>query len=116
MNMIKDKETSEHYLWGNNCHGWRLLVTVNQGIIEEEMPPYTEEVLHYHAKANQFFYILDGSATFLVSNKEFKVSENQGIQIEPEMWHKIQNRSDKALKFLVISNPPTQNDRYEKTV
>ncbi len=111
--MIRARKNSEHYAWGTSCDGWRLVDTPNLSIIEEEMPPGTEEVLHYHNNSNQFFYMLEGTASFIIDGKECSVKPNEGIYIEVGNPHSIINRSGEKIKFLVVSNPSTRNDRVE---
>ena len=53
--MKTNKEASEHYNWGNKCDAWKLLTTDQLSVIEERMPAGTEEMLHLHQKAQQFF-------------------------------------------------------------
>ena len=38
-----NKETAEHYLWGNNCYGWHLVKQPELSVIHELMPPGTFE-------------------------------------------------------------------------
>ncbi|MET7035751.1 hypothetical protein [Elizabethkingia miricola] len=52
---IRDINNTEHYNWGGVCDGWHLLKTDSLSIIQEKMPPNTEETFHYHTKAQQFF-------------------------------------------------------------
>lgn len=112
--MIKSKESTENYIWGNNCLGWRLVDTTDLSIIEEEMPPGTEEAFHHHARSNQFFFILEGTAFFQLDGKAFIVNPHEGLFVESGKVHKISNKTDNQLKFLVISNPTTRNDRHEE--
>ena len=111
--MKKNRDNSEKYLWGNDCHGWHLVKNKELSIIEELMPPNTREVQHYHSKAQQFFYILRGEATFEVNSKTTKVSEREGIHIEPGIVHQIRNEANVDLEFLVISQPTSKGDRID---
>lgn len=111
--MIISKNSIKKYIWGDNCSGWKLVDTDKLSIIEEEMPAKTEEIVHYHSKANQFFYILDGIATFIVGEKEDNVDSNKGFFIPAKSKHKIRNNTEEPLKFLVISQPTTKHDRNE---
>jgi len=43
------------------------------------MPPNTSEALHYHQKAQQFFYILLGPATFEMEDEIFEVKSTEGL-------------------------------------
>ena len=109
--MIHDRSNSEHYFWGDECQGWRLNDSNDPSVIEETMPPGTDEKLHYHQQAFQFFYILKGTSVSEFDNKEFTVNALQGLSIAPKKVHRISNRSKGDLHFLVISQPTTKNDR-----
>ena len=62
--MKVSKETARHYIWGGICDGWHLLETESLSVIEERIPAGGGEVMHFHEKAQQLFYILDGEAMF----------------------------------------------------
>lgn len=109
--MIQSKEKAEQYSWGDQCKGWHLVKTLSLGVIQEMMPPGSEEVLHRHFKAQQFFFILKGRATFIVEGKEVEVEAGQGIHIEAGEVHKIKNKTTSELEFLVISEPHAHGDR-----
>lgn len=69
------------------------------------------EKLHFHSNAQQFFFILKGTATFYVADKIESIGKSQGILIEPKTAHHIANDTEKVLNFLVISQPTTNLDR-----
>lgn len=102
---------SEHYTWGNNCDGWHLLKNEKLSIIEEKMPPGTSETLHYHERAQQFFYILKGKATFELDGITTEVGAGEGMHISPRQQHRILNNSPEDLHFLVVSEPKAHGDR-----
>ena len=109
--MIKSTENAEHYIWGDNCEGWLLLLSDTLSVIQERMPPGTSEQLHYHEHAQQVFYILSGRATFEIEGEIKTVEANQSIAIKPGSKHRIWNDRDSYLHFLVISEPKTRGDR-----
>lgn len=106
-----DRRTAQHYSWGNKCDGWHLVKNGTLSIIEEKMPPGTSEVRHYHQKANQFFYVLEGNLQIEVEGNEVTLSTGQGVHIEAGQRHQVFNRSESAVEFLVVSNPPSHGDR-----
>jgi len=108
---IIDKETAQHYLWGDNCDSWVLADTVGLSIKQESMPSFTREKLHFHSNAQQFFYILSGSATFYLEENKIILTAHKGILIHPKTKHFIANESSEQLDFLVISQPTTNDDR-----
>jgi len=109
--MIKNKENSPSYKWGDDCTGWHLVNNPSLGVIQEIMPPNTYEVNHKHAKSQQFFFILKGTATFLVEGEKIEIPNGSGIQIEKGTWHQIKNLTEGEIEFLVISEPHAHGDR-----
>ncbi|QYR21936.1 cupin domain-containing protein [Paenibacillus sp. sptzw28] len=105
------RNNAEHYIWGNNCDGWRLINEEDRSIIHERMPAATSEVRHLHNKSKQFFFILSGTMAIEVDGIEYILKEHEGIQVLPTVPHQVFNMSDKDIEFLVISQPNTKNDR-----
>jgi len=110
-NIIKGKSTAEHYMWGNNCESWILADTSGLSVKLENMPAFEREKIHFHTNAQQFFFILKGSATFYLDEEKIIVTDQKGILIEPKTKHYIANETNQFLEFLVISQPSTNNDR-----
>lgn len=109
--MKKNKENSEHYHWGASCSGWHLVKTKDLSVIEELMPPNTQEQLHYHNRTQQFFYILKGQAVFEMENEVLVIQSKEGIHIQAGTKHRIKNETAENLEFLVISQPTSKEDR-----
>jgi quercetin dioxygenase-like cupin family protein len=105
------RATAEHYVWGGRCDGWRLLAGEGLSVIEERMPPGTEEVRHRHARARQFFYVLEGELTFELEGRLHTLHPREGLEIAPGVAHQVRNTSAADAAFLVISQPSTVGDR-----
>lgn len=108
---VVDRSKAEHYLWGNGCSGWHLLRRGDFSVIEECVPPGQSEQRHFHNISRQFFYILQGEAVMEVEGSEFILKAQQGIEILPGVAHQFRNESNVEVKFLVVSVPPSQDDR-----
>jgi mannose-6-phosphate isomerase-like protein (cupin superfamily)/predicted GNAT family N-acyltransferase len=104
-------ENSEHYKWGDDCDGWHLLKSEKLSVIKELMPSGTSEQLHCHRKAQQLFHILSGTATFELNGKEEIVHAGDSFHIPPRSLHRIMNKNNQDLSFILISEPPGQSDR-----
>ena len=102
---------AEHYNWGNLCDGWHLLRSDDLSVIEERMPPETEEQRHWHQRSRQFFYVLEGDLTMQFDDGSAALKANQGIEIAPGTPHQAKNVSGADVRFLVISQPPSHGDR-----
>ena len=108
---IINAANAEHYNWGDNCDGWHLLKNDAFSIIQEKMLPGTSEVMHYHQKSRQFFYILSGVADMKIGEKQYTLLPMDGIEIPALVPHKIFNESNDELNFLVISQPKSHGDK-----
>src|ERR1700677_3013445 len=100
MAIINSKKTAAHYTWGQNCDSWVLADTEGLSVKQESMPPGTKEQLHFHSKAQQFFYILKSSATFYCDGKKDRVNADAGILIPAGTKHYIANETQGRLEFL----------------
>ena len=109
--MVISTEKAEHYLWGDNCDGWRLLKRDDMSVIQERVPAGSSEVLHYHEHARQFFYILEGEGTMRFEDHDVILQRGQGLEIAPMIKHQFKNNSNADVYFLVISVPSTGGDR-----
>ena len=109
--MKKTKENIEHY----NCSGWYLFKSQSLSVIEELMPPKTQENKHYHNFSQQYFRILSGKATFEIEDKIIEIDKGAGIHIPAKTKHRIRNDQSENLEFIVISEPTTRGDRYDET-
>jgi mannose-6-phosphate isomerase-like protein (cupin superfamily) len=104
-------EDAEHYTWGSSCDGWHLVKDSTLSVIEEQMPPGAVEVLHFHQRAQQFFFVLSGEAVMDVDGRQVRLTARDGIQVPPGVRHQIRNVSQEPVRFLVISQPPSHGDR-----
>jgi mannose-6-phosphate isomerase-like protein (cupin superfamily) len=111
INMKISKQSAEHYIWGDNCDGWHLVKKQNSSIIHERMPANSSEVKHYHQHASQFFFVLSGTATMEIGDKEVVLNQQEGIEVSPLTPHQMFNKSNDEVEFLVISQPNSKGDR-----
>jgi mannose-6-phosphate isomerase-like protein (cupin superfamily) len=140
MNAVVSRENPlNHYLWGDHCDGWNLVDTADLSVKMERMPGHTAEQEHFHERARQFFFILRGTAVFVLTGWEpgkvppgedllmmglrptvpgtvleegrIEVLAQQGLEIPPRLRHRIRNESDTDLEFILCSQPSTAGDR-----
>ena len=112
MQVLNKITALRRYRWGNNCDGWVFVDTDELSVKQERMPLQAVETLHYHEKAQQFFFILKGIATFEVEGELFTVKANEGFYIDPGIKHRIANNSNEDLEFILSSQPSTKTDRF----
>lgn len=107
----QSRATAEHYTWGDNCDGWRLLARTDLSVIEERIPPGRGEVPHFHTRARQLFYVLAGQLTIDLPDESVIVGAGQSLEIPPSVVHRVYNPFDSDAVFLVVSAPSTTGDR-----
>ncbi len=74
-------DNAEHYRWGDGCDGWHLLKSPGLSVIQESVPPGKSEVRHYHERAAQFFFVLEGQATIELEDRRHTLSPREGIAV-----------------------------------
>jgi mannose-6-phosphate isomerase-like protein (cupin superfamily) len=104
-------KSAEHYVWGEVCDGWQLLNLADLSVIEELVPAGAGEVRHFHSRARQFFYVLEGQATLELGGRVVTFSAGQGVHVPPGIEHRFSNNSASPVRFLVVSSPTTRGDR-----
>lgn len=112
MAIVSKYNSLQHYQWGDGCDGWVLADTDALSVKQERMPAQTAESLHYHEKAQQFFFILKGIATFEVENESYTAYAGQGFHIQQGKKHRIINNTAEDIEFILSSQPSTNNDRF----
>ena len=110
---VVSADTAGHYVWGDGCDGWHFVRSEGLSVIQERMPPNTAEKPHYHARAEQFFYVLSGVATMELDGEIFAIHPQQGIHVRAGVPHRISNRNRSDLVFTVTSTPPSHGDRVD---
>lgn len=111
LQVVVSSDTTPPYPWGTGCLGWHLVQAGGLSVIEEEMPPGTEDVRHRHLRSLQFFYVLHGSLTIECEGVRHVVAPHSGMEVAPMTAHQVRNESDGDVDFLVISSPPSHDDR-----
>lgn len=112
MKKVSSQEPLKHYQWGNACDGWNLVDEPTLSVKKERMPAGTAEALHYHQYAQQFFFILKGTASFETEGETFIIHEQEGLHIPAGKKHRILNQTAMDLEFILSSQPSTVNDRH----
>ena len=112
---IISTKIADHYKWGGDldCDGWHLVKTPNLSVIEELMPPGTRESRHYHRRARQFFYVLDGVLTIEIEGQNCVLQIGDGIEVSPGQPHQVFNEGVGSVRMLVTSQPPSHGDRIQ---
>lgn len=111
MNKVSKHKPLLHYKWGADCDGWNLVDEKSLSIKLEQVPAGASEQRHYHKKAQQFFFILKGTALFEVEGTFSNVHAGEGIHIRAGLKHRVVNNGADDLEFILCSQPSAAGDR-----
>ncbi|MBZ4188210.1 cupin domain-containing protein [Niabella beijingensis] len=109
--VVHQQQPISAYAWGVNCNAYVLSGSEHFSVKKESIPSGSGEQFLLHHKATQFFYILEGTASFEIDGAAFEVNAGQGIEIFPGQAHRISNNKEQLLEFIVYSTPSTDQDR-----
>jgi mannose-6-phosphate isomerase-like protein (cupin superfamily) len=108
---IVNTGNAAHYVWGEVREGWRLLDRADLSVIQERIPPGRGEVRHYHDRARQLFFVLEGALAIEIEGDVHHVAGRDSLEVPPTSRHRVWNAGTVDAAFLVVSAPTTQGDR-----
>lgn len=83
-------------------------------MIEYHMPAgFQGPAPHYHKVAEEGFYILEGTVTFLLDGETITASKGSFITVPPMHTHKFSNPSGTPASMLVFITPGGFEEYYE---
>ena len=84
---------------------YRNSVIRNQSLAEARVPVGGSTLEHYHAKAEEIYYITAGTGRVRIENETRDVRPGDAIAIPPGQRHKIWNTGNETLKLLCCCAP-----------
>ncbi len=103
--MKKSQENTPRTEWGRDHYSWPLVDSRDLGIKVEEIPPGGHSETHVHKKSRQFFFVLEGKASFLLEKSTFSLKRYEGMEVLAGKKHQIRNGGKEKLLFLLVSFP-----------
>ena len=77
----------------------------NQSLAEARIPAGGSTQEHFHAKAEEIYFITSGSARIRIEGESREVAAGDAIAIPPGKRHKIWNTGPEVLRFLCCCAP-----------
>jgi mannose-6-phosphate isomerase-like protein (cupin superfamily) len=82
----------------------------NQSLAEATLPPGGSTQRHYHRLSEEFYFILEGSATMEIDDQTQVVAPGDAILIPPGAWHQITASPEAPVRLLCCCAPPYSHD------
>ena len=74
------------------------------------IPPKTKQRQHFHHKQTEVFYILEGTTTIIINDKEYQAKPGDAFICSPGDKHNLWNKTDRKFKLVVFKiNLPQKN-------
>ncbi|EOX4423229.1 cupin domain-containing protein [Vibrio alginolyticus] len=70
----------------------------------EKLKSGTDDVMHIHKSTDQFIYVLSGSISVYIEDKEELLSARQSIFINAKKKHKVVNFNSEDCEFIMINS------------
>lgn len=69
------------------------------------LPPRSANTLHKHVRAEEFYFVLEGTGRLRVGGETLTVPRYGGVWVEPDRLRQVFNDTDSEVLWLIIGAP-----------
>jgi mannose-6-phosphate isomerase-like protein (cupin superfamily) len=77
------------------------------------MPPRSANTLHRHIKAEEFYFVIEGTGRIRVGNETHTIPKHGGVLVGPEQVRQIFNDTEAETLWLIVSAPDREGEPGE---
>ena len=77
----------------------------NMGARLWHMPPMSANTLHKHIRAEEFYFVLEGTGRLRVGEETLTVPKYGGVLVGPDQLRQVFNDTDQEVLWLIIGAP-----------
>ena len=77
----------------------------NMGARLWRMPPMSANTLHKHIRAEEFYFVLEGTGRMRVGNETLTVPKHGGVHVGPDQLRQVFNDTAEEVLWLIIGAP-----------
>ncbi|MCB1209392.1 MAG: cupin domain-containing protein [Verrucomicrobiales bacterium] len=77
----------------------------NMGARLWRMPPMSANTLHKHIRAEEFYFVLEGTGRLRVGDETLTVPKYGGVLVGPDKLRQVFNDTDEEVLWLIIGAP-----------
>lgn len=77
----------------------------NMGARLWRMPPMSANTLHKHIRAEEFYFVLEGTGRLRVGDETLTVPKHGGVLVGPELLRQVFNDTEEEVLWLIIGAP-----------
>lgn len=75
------------------------------------LPPRSANTLHKHIKAEEFYFVVEGTGRIRVGNETLTVPQHGGVLVGPQELRQIFNDTDSEVLWLIIGAPELEFEK-----
>lgn len=79
--------------------------SMNMGARLWRMPPKSANTLHKHVRAEEFYFVLEGTGRMRVGDETLTVPRHGGVLVGPEQLRQVFNDTEEEVLWLIIGAP-----------
>jgi mannose-6-phosphate isomerase-like protein (cupin superfamily) len=68
-------------------------------------PPKSANTLHKHVRAEEFYFVIEGTGRIRVGEETLTVPQHGGILVGPQMLRQVFNDTESEVLWLIVSAP-----------
>lgn len=77
------------------------------------MPPMSANTLHKHVRAEEFYFVVEGTGRIRIGDETLTVPRLGGVLVGPSMIRQIFNDTDTEVLWLIIGAPDAEFEPHE---
>src|SRR4051812_20035508 len=77
----------------------------NLGVRLWRLPPRSANTLHKHVRAEEFYFVLEGTGRLRVGVETLTVPKYGGVLVRPEQLRQVFNDTDEEVLWLIVGAP-----------
>ncbi len=77
----------------------------NMGARLWRMPPMSANTLHKHIRAEEFYFVLEGTGRLRVGDETLTVPKHGGVLVGPDQLRQVFNDTNEEVLWLIIGAP-----------
>jgi mannose-6-phosphate isomerase-like protein (cupin superfamily) len=70
-----------------------------------KLPPKSANTLHRHPKAEEFYFVIEGTGRMRVGDETITVPKHGGVLVGPKLLRQVFNDSDEEVLWLIVGAP-----------
>lgn len=78
------------------------------------LPPQSANTLHRHVRAEEFYFVLEGTGRMRVGDETLTVPRHGGVLVGPEQLRQIFNDTATEVLWLIVGAPERELEAHEK--